>query len=56
MNAEGAVTQLSDHQQGSHARHESAEGAVSKLGHSLQRTTYDLFLSFILLLVRPSLG
>jgi Transposase len=36
-NPQGAVTQLSNHQQGSHPRHESAEGAVSKLGHSLHR-------------------
>ena len=37
MNPEGAVTQLSDHQQGSHTCSESAEGAASKLGHSLHR-------------------
>jgi hypothetical protein len=34
---QGAVPQLCDDQQGSHARHESAEGSVSKLGYSLRR-------------------
>src|SRR4029077_18160765 len=36
-NIERTGAQLSDHQQGSRARHESREGSVSELGHSLCR-------------------
>ena len=36
-NIERTGAQLSDDQQGSHAHHESGEGAVSKLGYSLRR-------------------
>src|ERR1044071_9651985 len=36
-NDEGAGAQLSDHHQRSHERHESAQGVVSQLGHSLWR-------------------
>jgi hypothetical protein len=34
---EGTSAQLSDHHQGSHAGHESAQGVVSQLGHSVCR-------------------
>src|SRR5260221_621336 len=36
-NVEGTGAQLSDHHQGSHAGHESAQGVVSQLGHSVCR-------------------
>src|SRR6266849_7320372 len=36
-NAEGVVAQLSDDQQRSHARHESAQGPLPGLGHFLRR-------------------
>src|ERR1043166_6804846 len=36
-NDEGAGAQLSDHHQRSHESHESAQGVVSQLGHSLHR-------------------
>src|SRR5207244_12591985 len=36
-NAEGVVAQLSDDQQRSHSRHESAQGSLPGLGHLLRR-------------------
>jgi hypothetical protein len=37
MDLEGTGTQISDGHQRSHSSHESSQGGVSKLGHSLER-------------------